>query len=156
GRVEAEPDAVARPHVLDPGSDLLHDACALVAEHHGPAAVAERAVGEVEVGAADARSGDADEHLAVARRVEIHPRGGDGLAGLADHGGPHETRYPSSASRSGSPPSPGPSGGAIVPSGATSSGAGRSQSRRSADQAGGSSGTSTYGHDETASARWRL
>ena len=53
------------------------------------------------------------------------------------------TRHRSSASRSGSTPRPGPAGGAIVPSAAISTGAGSSQSRRSAVQAGGSNGTST-------------
>ncbi len=53
-------------------------------------------------------------------------------------------------------PSPGPGGGAIVPSAAIAIGAGSSQSRRSAVQAGGSYGTSTYGTVENASARWRL
>ena len=60
------------------------------------------------------------------------------------------------ASRSGSTPRPGPAGGAIVPSAAISTGAGSSQSRRAGAQAGGSSGTSTYGHVETASATCRF
>ena len=55
----------------------------------------------------------------------------------------HATRCGSRASRSGSTPRPGPAGGAIVPSAAISTGAGSSQSRRSADHAGGSNGTST-------------
>ena len=41
---------------------------ALVAEHDRPAALAERALREVEVGVADARGGDAHEHLVRARR----------------------------------------------------------------------------------------
>ena len=53
------------------------------------------------------------------------------------------TRHVSRASRSGVTPRPGPGGGAIVPSGAISSGAGSSQSRRSGVHAGGSKGTST-------------
>ncbi len=44
----------------------------------------------------------------------------------------------------------------MVPSAAISIVTGRSQSRRSADQAGGSNGTSMYGHEESASAAWRF
>ena len=73
------------------------------------------------------------------------------VARLAQDDRPHATRQRSSASRSGVTPSPGPGGGAIVPSAAISTSAGSSQSRRSADQAGGSYGTSTYGHVETPS-----
>ena len=94
---------------------------------------------------AHARGGDANEHLPGSGRLDR-----DGLDAkrranpVEDRGArfdsrrrAHATRYASRASKSGSTPRPGPGGGAIVPSGAISSGAGRSQSRRSGVQAGG-------------------
>ena len=110
-------------------------------EHDGPAAGAEVAVGEVQVGVAHAGRADPHEHLAGPRLVELDALHGERPAGLVEDGRAdlhHATRRRSSASRSGSTPSPGPGGGAIVPSGAIVTGAGRSQSRRSGDQAGGS------------------
>ena len=57
-------------------ADLLHDARALVAEHHRPAPVAELAVHQPHVGVADARRRDSDEHLArrAAARARPPPR----------------------------------------------------------------------------------
>jgi len=51
--------------------DALDHAGALVPEHHRPAAVAEVALGQVQVGVADACRRDPHEHLAVAGRVEL-------------------------------------------------------------------------------------
>src|SRR5215218_5130116 len=116
-------------------------------------------VGDVEVGVADARRGDADEHLARAGRVELELAHLEWRAGRLQDGGadPHATRCGSSAARSGTTPSPGPAGGATVPSGPISTVKPPSaQSRRTGVQPGGSYGTSTNGHVETASARCRL
>jgi hypothetical protein len=123
--------------VHDPLADGFHGAGALVPEHHRPASVAETAVGQVHVGVADAGGGDADEHLAGLGRRERDVLDAD-VTGLAQDDRLHATRQRSSASRSGVTPSPGPGGGAIVPSAAISTTAGKSQSRRSADHAGGS------------------
>ena len=65
---------------------------ALVAEDHRPAARAERAVGEVQVGVADAGGRDPDQHLAGTRSFEQHPLGADRLARLAQHAGAHLDR----------------------------------------------------------------
>ena len=133
----AEHDAVARRDVDDALADLLDGAGALVPEHHRPAPGAEAAGGEMDVGVADAGRRDAHQHLAGFRRRERHLLDAD-VAGLAQHDGPHAIRQRSRASRSGVTPRPGPGGGAIVPSAAISQTAGSSQSRRSADHAGGS------------------
>ncbi len=115
----------------------------------GCAIGAEVAVREVQVGVADPRRCDAHQHLAGAGRVEAQLLDPHRFAHPVEHGGAdgdlaaHATRHRSRASRSGSTPRPGPSGGAMVPSAAISTGAGSSQSRRSADHAGGSNGTST-------------
>ena len=63
-RDHAEDDAVAGRDVHDALADGLDRPGALVPEHHRPAALAEAAGGEVHVGVADARSGDAHLHLA--------------------------------------------------------------------------------------------
>ena len=154
-RDHAEHHAVAGRNVHDALADRLDGARALVSEHHGPAPVAQASVGQVQIRMADAAGGDADEHFArLGRRqrdlLDAH------VAGLAQDDGSHATRQRSSASRSGVTPSPGPAGGAIVPSAAISTTAGSSQSRRSADHAGGSYGTSTNGHVETPCVSWRL
>ena len=59
---------------------------------------------------------------------------------LAQHRGvdPHPTLHCSSASKSGTTPSPGPAGGAMKPSASISTAAGSSQSRRAAGRPGGS------------------
>ncbi len=54
---------------------------ALVAEDQRPAARAERAVGEVQVGVADAGGRDPDQHLAGTRSFEQHPLGETGWPG---------------------------------------------------------------------------
>ena len=64
----AEDDAVARRDVHDALADGLDRPGALVPEHHRPAALAEAAGGEVDVGVADAGRGDAHQHLAGLRR----------------------------------------------------------------------------------------
>ncbi len=78
--------------VCDAVSHRLHDACALVPHHRGPLARAEVAVREANVGVADADRGDAHEHLARLRRVEIDVLDRDRVAGLAQDRGadPHQ------------------------------------------------------------------
>ena len=74
--------------------DLAHDAAGLVAEHHRHRPRA-RAVDRREVGVAQPRADDLDEHLAGAGRVELqvldHQRRRlgvrPGLAHLVQHGG---------------------------------------------------------------------
>ena len=133
-RDEAERDAVAGRDAVDAVADRLDHARALVPEHHRPApgARARRRRGA-------GRSGRRPRRR---RGRAPRPRAGGSSdtsshrqrpAGLVQDGGArlhHATRCASSASRSGSTPSPGPCGGAIVPSAAISSGAGSSQSRR--------------------------
>ncbi len=147
---------IAGHYVVDSHADGFDDAGALVPEHHRPPAPAELPVRQANVGVADTGSCDADEHLAGLRRIELDLFDLDGATRLAEDDGSHPTRHCSSASKSGLTPSPGPGGGAIVPSAAISTGCGSSQSRRSAGSPGGSNGTSTNGHVETASARWRF
>ncbi len=163
GGTKQNATAVAGGDVRDARADRLDDAGALVPEHDRPAAVAQVALGEVQVGVAHARSRHAHEHLVVLGRVQQQPLDAHRQAVALEHGrldldrgAAHATLWRSSASRSGSTPSPGPAGGRIVPSAAIRTGAGSSQSRRSAVHAGGSNGTSTYGHVENASAACRL
>ena len=99
---------------------------------------------------AHARRGDAHEHLVRLRLVELDLldderacRGSCRTAARIRISRPASARARRGRARR---RGPGPAGGAIVPSAAISSGAGSSQSRRSADQAGGSNGTSTNGH----------
>ena len=103
---------------------------------------------------AHARRGDADEHLARARRVERERLDAQRRARLVQDGGAdlHQAmRCASRRSRSGTTPRPGPGGGAIVPSAAISTRRRRAASRGGpASSPGGSSGTSRYGHVETA------
>src|ERR1700733_12967491 len=61
----------------------------LVAEDDRPAPWAEHAVGEVQVGVADAGGGDPHQDLVRAWSVEQHPLGRDGQARFAQHGGAH-------------------------------------------------------------------
>ena len=58
-----------------------------MAEHHRPAAVAERAVGEVDVGVADAGGGDPDEHLAAPWWIERDGLDRDRLTRAPQHDG---------------------------------------------------------------------
>ena len=129
---------VARRDVIDPVADRLDNPRALVTEDHRPASVAELAVGEPHVGVTHAGCGDADEHLVRLRRIELHVLDRDGALWMTQDDRSHPTRHCSSVSKSGSTPSPGPTGGAIVPSAAISTGCGSSQSRRSAVRPGGS------------------
>ena len=69
---------------LHPGharSDLLDDPRAFVAEHHGQPR-REVAVGDVDVGVAQARVGVADEYLAVLRAIQVELFDLDALAWL--------------------------------------------------------------------------
>src|SRR5439155_2760217 len=121
GGDDAEADGVSRRDVRHAVTDRFDHTRALVAEHHRPAAVAEGSVGQEEVRMADARGRDADENLTRLRRVELdvlHPYRSARLVedGCADDR--HPIRYCSSASKSGTTPSPGPDGAAIVPSSA--------------------------------------
>ena len=96
---------------VTPLAHRLDDPGTFVTEHHRPAARSERAVGEVQIGVADAGRRDAHEHLVGLRRSSSTSSTDDGVRRLAQHGrpGPHQpTRQRSSASRSGSTPSPGP------------------------------------------------
>ena len=70
GGDEAEGDAVAGADVGDALPDRLDDAGALVPEHDRPAAVAEVALGQVQVGVAHARRGHPHEHLVLPGRIE--------------------------------------------------------------------------------------
>ena len=88
-RDEAEAHAVARLHVRHARSDCLDDARALVPEDHRPAPAAELAVGEVEVGMADAGRCDTDEDLVVSRGVELDVLDRNRCPRLAQDGGPH-------------------------------------------------------------------
>jgi hypothetical protein len=70
GGHEAEGDPIAGADVGHALPHRLDDAGALVAEHGRPAAVAEVALGQVQIGVAHARRGHPHEHLVVAGRVE--------------------------------------------------------------------------------------
>src|ERR687897_176550 len=140
GGHEAERHMVAGGHVRDALPHRLDHAGALVAEHHRHAAGAEVAVGEVQVGVADAGGGDAHEQLAGARRVELELLHGERLVVRVQHGGAdlHAMRCASSASRSGRAPTPGPSRGPTGPSGADGGASPpRGPSRRAGGQPGG-------------------
>jgi len=154
--------------VMHPPAGGLDGARALVAEHDRHPFVPEVALRQVQVRMAHAGRCDANQHLVRTRLLQedvLHLQPGTDLgqdggpdperlaAGVVRHARRQRTRYRSSASRSRSMPRPGPSGGCTVPSGPISSGAGSSQSRRSALQAGGSNGTSMNGTVETAIAR---
>ena len=91
-RHEAERDAIARRDVRDAGGDGLHEARALVAEHHRPPVSAQHAVGEVDVGVADPRRGDPHLDLAGAGWVEPDRLDLDGAPGFAEHGCAHRDR----------------------------------------------------------------
>ena len=144
-RHDAEADVIARCDVRHRRAYCFDHSRALVPHDHRPAPAAELAVRQPHVRVTHARGRDAHEHLVVAGRRELDLFDHERLPRLVEDGGanPHQpTRYCSSTSKSGTTPRPGPSGGPIVPSAAISSVTGSSQSRRSADQAGGSNGTS--------------
>ena len=84
-------------------------------------------VRQMHVGVADAGRGDPHQHLAGAGRRQLQLLHRQGRAHLAQHRShdSHATRHRSSASRSGSTPSPGPGGGAMVPSPAISTTSGQ-------------------------------
>ena len=69
-RVEAHPDPVARRDERHSRADALHDAGALVAEHGGQGHRVPL-VAHDEIGVADARGGDAHEHLVGAEIAEL-------------------------------------------------------------------------------------
>ena len=71
------------------GADGLDDARALVAEHHRQV-VGPHAVHDVQVGAADAGSGDAHAHLARLRLAELDLLDAQRSARLPQHRGPDQ------------------------------------------------------------------
>ena len=91
-RHEAKRDVIARSESVDVLSDRLDDARSLVAEHHRPAAGPEPAVRQMQVGVADARGGDAHEHLATPRRLQQHRLDAHRTTRLAEHASPHVNR----------------------------------------------------------------
>ena len=86
---EAEHDMVPDDEARDVLADGLDDARPLVAEDDRPAAVAQRPVGEVDVGMADACRGDTDQHLAAPGRIERHLLDRDRQPRFAHHARPH-------------------------------------------------------------------
>ena len=93
-RNHGEHHVVARCDSGDSVADGLHDAGALVAQHHRPAAGAEAAVSEVDVGVADPGRGDPDEHLAGPWRRQLHRLDRRHPPGLTQDAGPHRQRRP--------------------------------------------------------------
>ena len=81
-------DVIAGRQMLDARADGVDDTGTLVAEHERPAAVAEFAVGEVQVGVADAGGGDPDADLAGAGSGQRHGLGRDG-SGFPQDAGAH-------------------------------------------------------------------
>jgi hypothetical protein len=62
---------IADLEILDTRAKLFHDTCGLVAEHHGSGTWS-ITVDYREVGVAQARGANPDEHLAVTGIVELH------------------------------------------------------------------------------------
>ena len=81
-------DVIAGRQTFDAVADGVDDAGSLMSEHQRPAAVAELAVGEVQVGVADAGGSDPHADLAGARSGQRHRLGRDG-SGFTQHAGAH-------------------------------------------------------------------
>ena len=151
---------IAGADVLDAGPDGLDHSRTLVAEHDREAPGAQVAVRQVEVGVAHARRRDPNEHLARARRVERDLLHGERRVRA------RAARRPRRASSDAialerveigldAEAGPGRRGDRAV--GGDLERRGQAASRGGAGvHAGGSSGTSTYGQVDTASARCRL
>ena len=88
---EAEGHGIAGRDMRDPLAHRLHHARPLVPQHDRVAPVAQVAVGQVQVGVADAGGGHAHQHLAGRRRVELQVAHLQGRAVGAEDGGadPH-------------------------------------------------------------------
>src|SRR5438093_12606955 len=95
-----EDDRVAFLHGGHAGSDGIHHAGALVAEDDG-CGVGDRAIDDAQVRVAEAGGADRDPHLAWTRVADAHLLDGDGLAGGAEDGGPHDGEVPILSTRPG-------------------------------------------------------
>ena len=74
---------ISRADVRDAVADRLDHARALVPQHRGPATGPQVAVGEPDVGVADADGRDPDEDLICLGRIELDLLDRDRLTGLA-------------------------------------------------------------------------
>ena len=69
-RAPPEHDAISRRKRRDPAADLFNDTCSLVAEQHRQP-VCPPCLDDVKIAVADPAGFDPDEHLALARRVDL-------------------------------------------------------------------------------------